>query len=301
MKFSLPNMRLGSTSFLVHKDYVSALSFVSEHCEDVALLLIDTGENGEYLPSHKDVEAIADILEKTQTSLHIHLPTTNNCESEKSRTALYDACLLAIERTKILKPHSFVLHVDLPSFKKEDKALNDTESQQIKDLLAKLASNLPSPQHLAIENLEGYSPHFWDFCFENTGYSRCLDVGHLWKDGLDPLPFFSAWQEKIRLIHLHGLAPNKDCLYSLEKLQEMTAPLLYGSALWQDFFGNKPKDHKSLENMPPSCIDAFMHCLWKEDFRGHINIEVFDFADFISSCAVLEYSWKRFEKGITTI
>ena len=46
-KYTLPNMRLGATSFLLHETYVPAVRFAAERCDDVALLLLETGGSGE--------------------------------------------------------------------------------------------------------------------------------------------------------------------------------------------------------------------------------------------------------------
>ena len=42
-KYTLPHIRLGGTSFLLHEEYVPALRFAAARCEDIALLLLQAG------------------------------------------------------------------------------------------------------------------------------------------------------------------------------------------------------------------------------------------------------------------
>jgi hypothetical protein len=64
---------------------------------------------------------------------------------------------------------------------------------------------------------------------------RCADVGHLWLDGVDPVPWLAQAQERLRVVHLHGVG---EC------------------------------DHMALSHTPPTKLDAVVRQLFLQDFRG---------------------------------
>lgn len=111
------------------------------------------------------------------------------------------------ELTGPLDPHSFVLHVDFPSLHGTGGEPSAEQQEWTAEALLEIAACLPAPERLAVENLETYAPSFWDRWLAGTPYSRCLDVGHIWKDGGDPAPVLAAWLPRVRVIHLHGLEP----------------------------------------------------------------------------------------------
>ena len=111
------------------------------------------------------------------------------------------------ELTGPLDPHSFVLHVDFPSLHGTGGEPSAEQQEWTAEALREIAACLPAPERLAVENLETYAPSFWDRWLAGTPYSRCLDVGHIWKDGGDPAPVLAAWLPRVRVIHLHGLEP----------------------------------------------------------------------------------------------
>ena len=137
---------------------------------------------------------------------------------------------------------------------------------------------------------DSFQPDFWDCWLEDRPYSRCLDVGHLWKDGQDPAPILQAWFSRVRVIHLHGLKPEKGP--TAAAAPACAAVTLNGR--FRRLFGPHPRDHSSLRLMPADAIDACMHPLWKNGYAGTLVLEVFDFEAFKASHAVLLQSWERY-------
>ena len=113
-KYGIPHLKLGGTSFLLHADYIPAMRFAAERCEDVALLLMETGEHGENLPSPEEIKEIGRIADGEGTSLHVHLPTDADFGTPEDTRTMVANVLSAIERGMPLQPHTFVLHVDFP-------------------------------------------------------------------------------------------------------------------------------------------------------------------------------------------
>ncbi len=271
--YTLPGIRLGSTSFLLHEDYVPAVRFTAERCDDVALLLLETGLHGKGLITSTEVTEIAHIIAGEGATLHVHLPTDMDFSTPRRALATVEKIRMVVDRTARLQPHSFVLHVDFPHLRgrKQPPAYPDRHGWDswTAEALQAIADMLPGPEQLALENLEGFPPRFWDRWLEPCAYSRCFDVGHIWKDGGDPTPLLKAWLPSIRIIHLHGLAP------------------YYGGI----------RDHRALTFMPEKSLDSLLHPLWENAFTGVLCLELFCFDDFTASHAVLLHSWERYRQN----
>lgn len=276
--YALPRLRLSGTSFLLHAGYVPALRFTARRCDDVAVLLTEAGERGEGLPAPAEIREMARIAEGEGATLHVHLPTDADCDTAAGRRALVERVRRAAERAAPLAPHTFVLHVDFPSLRGTGRAPDADAARETAEALREMARGLPGPDRLAVENLEGYAPGFWDRWIEGTAFSRCLDVGHVWKDGGDPAPLLEAWLPRLRVIHLHGLEPR-------------------GTEGGPGRFGPRPRDHRSLRLMPAPWLDAVLHPLWRRGFEGVLNLEVFRMEDFTASHAALLQSYARFQGG----
>lgn len=297
-KYTLLNLRLGATSFLLHAAYVPAVRFAAERCDDVALLLLETGGSGEYLATPGEIAEIGRIIAGEGTTLHVHLPTDADFDTREGARAMIEKVRRAAELTGPLDPHSFVLHVDFPSLHGTGREPSAEQQEWTAEALREIAAHLPAPERLAVENLESYAPTFWDRWLAGTPYSRCLDVGHIWKDGGDPAPVLTAWLPRVRVIHLHGLEPRGDgaSAAGAAKLHgRQKAPETPVGRNLPRLFGPRPRDHKSLRFMPPELVDEVAHPLWKAGFSGVLNLEVFSVEDFAASHAVLMQSWERYQ------
>lgn len=315
-KYALPRLKLGGTSFLLHAGYVSGFRFAAERCDDVALLLMETGDRGEFLPTHAEIGEIGAIADGEGASLHVHLPTDEDFGTAEGTRVMVDAVRTVVDRTAPLHPHSFVLHVDFPLLQGKLLATNadgeppeadrdggkagltDEQRHWTAEALREIAACLPSPRHLAVENLETFPTNFWDVWLDGAPYSRCIDIGHIWKDGGDPAPVLAQWLPRARVVHLHGLEPRASAASAPGGFpgggrgpsQRMSSRLFR-------LFGPRPRDHTSLRLMPPGCIDAVIHPLWDAGFAGVLVLEVFTFDDFTASHDLLLQSWERYSRA----
>ena len=293
-KYVIPNMRLGATSFLLHETYVPAVRFAAERCDDVALLLVEPGERNEYLATPGEIVEIGRIIAGERATLHVHLPTDADFDTWEGARSMIGKIRRVAELTGPLDPHSFVLHVDFPSLHGTGGEPSAEQQEWTAEALREIAACLPAPERLAVENLETYAPSFWDRWLAGTPYSRCLDVGHIWKDGGDPAPVLAAWLPRVRVIHLHGLEQRGSEADAAKPQGQQNAPEKLAERNLSRLFGPRPRDHKSLRLMPPEFVDDVMHPLWKTGFSGVLNLEVFSVEDFTASHAVLMQSWERY-------
>ena len=117
-----------------------------------------------------------------------------------------------------------------------------------------------------IENLEGYPPDLVELPVRQAGAQRCVDVGHLWLDGHDPLPHLHAAHAPA-VIHLHGVGYD---------------PARGGLV-----------DHQALDVTPPAQLDPVCRWLVETQFAGVVTLEVFGPGDFARSLSAFRAAMQR--------
>lgn len=295
-RFTLPQLRLGCTSFVLPAGYVEGFRHGAACCSDVTLLLVDIGSRGEQLITEAEVREIRSIAAGEGTTVSVHLPATISLDTLAGARELVRQAGMACERVAALPVHTFVLHVHFRGLdtRRGGVAGRPTPEQDAwtRQALADIATLLPAPHCLAVENLEGFAPDFWDGWLAETPYTRCVDVGHLWKDGIPPGSVLPQWLARTRMVHLHGLRPVLPPLSPVPAPAPVTAHSLAGEVTAR--FGACPRDHTTLAHMPPAWVDAAVHPLWASGFAGVVTLEVFSPEALAQSHAVLCQSRERF-------
>jgi len=300
-KYTLPQLKLGSTSFLIPASFAAGFRFAAERCEDVSLLLLTMGNSGEYLIKPDEVREIARIIDGEGVTVNIHLPTDAGFDTPEDARMMVRHVAMVMDRTALLQPHTFVLHINFPRLENvllgaNPKRICVTSEQKrfVHAALRDISSLLPAPETLAIENLENFPPGLWDEWLENTPYSRCMDVGHIWKDGWNPGAMLKTWLPRTRIIHLHGLESRHG--QALPKgIAERILPRTRMRERMAELFSRLPRDHRSLRFMPPEWVDTVLHTLWREHFSGVLNLEMFCMDDFEISYSLIMKSWERYQ------
>ncbi len=149
----------------------------------------------------------------------------------------------------LIDPWAYVLHLDGKEVSDYDRWVG--QAVRSLQLAAEWAGE---PDRLAVENLEGYPLDFIDPVLTRAPVSRCLDVGHLWLEGHDPLPFLRAHLPHARVVHLHGVGD---------------------------------RDHQSLANVEKDDLQAVLKLLEEERFDGVLTLEVFNREDLETSLVAL--------------
>ena len=161
-----------------------------------------------------------------------------------------------INCTRDLNPFAYVLHLDGKEIKDSTNAL---QVQQWRDdstrALEIIGEYAGGAEKLAVENLERYPLSFILPVINRVAVSRCVDVGHLWLDGHDPLSYLQEALPRTKVIHIHGIAE---------------------------------RDHESLAHTPPEKLKAVIGLLKHENFSGVMTLEVFGEEDFLSSMETLK-------------
>ena len=253
--------RVGTTSYIIPDDILPNVRYLADKVQDVELVLFEVDDGTNNLPPPEAVAELAALAQTHALTYTVHLPLDLRLGAggDEGHVSLVKARAV-IERTRPLNPWAYVLHLDGRELLAEPVSGSAAAWQNQAVRALELASGWAgAPERLAVENLERYPLDFWTPVLERVPVARCVDIGHLWLDHHDPLPFVRAALPRTRVIHLHGVAQ---------------------------------RDHQSLSRMPPEKLDPVMDYLC-EAYDGVVTLEVFSEADFHSSVAALKASVDR--------
>jgi len=105
-----------------------------------------------------------------------------------------------------------------------------------------------------VENLENYPPEHFLPLLDETPVSLCLDVGHLWLNGRDPVWLIQQHLARVQVLHLHGIGE---------------------------------RDHQSLCHQGIGAVAPILELLSAQAYEGVVTLEVFSREDFFSSRALV--------------
>ena len=195
MQASAPTFRLGSTSYVYPGDLVHNAARLAGQVQDIELVLYVTPSGEHNLPTPREVRALARIAADAGMSYTVHLPRDLRSDGGDSLTLARQV----IELCAPLSPYAYVMHVD------GEGVGADAWRDQALVALAQVADWAGDPQRIALENLESYDPrHLLPF-LAALPIARTLDIGHLWKAGMDPLSLIDEWRAEARVMHIHGV------------------------------------------------------------------------------------------------
>jgi sugar phosphate isomerase/epimerase len=256
--------RLGTTSYIIPDDILPNVRFLADKVQDVQLILFEVDDGPNNLPPPGVVAELAGLAEAHALTFTVHLPLDLRLGAERE---VADVSMVKARRvidcTLPLHPWAYVLHLDgrelrdpsgggFPAGETPEVKAWQERSVRALEIVGGWAGG---PERLAVENLERYPPGFILPVLDRAPVSRCVDVGHLWLDGHDPIPYLHQALPRTRVVHLHGVAG---------------------------------RDHQSLAHAPADRLRAVVRALVREGYSGVLTLEVFNEDDFHSSMAALE-------------
>lgn len=255
--------RVGTTSYILDADLLPNAQFLAQYVQDMQLVLFDLAGGPSNLPDATTVMALSQVGQDQDLTYTVHfiedLAPQGSPQAEASLQKAQDV----IQRTQALAPWAYVLHLDGRAVRSPDtpaERLAQWQSQ-VQAALQQVIGWVGDAPLLAVENLEGYPPAFVTPAIMPTSLSRCVDIGHLWLDGHEPLPWLQEALPRTRVVHLHGL---------------------HGG-----------RDHQSIAHMAPEQLDPVINWLLQQRYTGVLTLEVFGEADFWSSLEALHGSVVR--------
>ena len=202
-------------------------------------------------------------------SFTIHLPLDLDLGAEGvNRSKTLSKAQRAIETINRLNPWAYVLHLDgielRQSLQRSDK---EQSPKAISGWLERAAQAIEiiggwvgDNSRLAVENLDRYPPDFSFPLLERVSAAQCVDIGHLWKDGVDPIAYLNTCLPRTCVIHLHGIGE---------------------------------RDHQSLAHMPAPKVDEVFSLLRSAPYSGVVTLEIFSEPDLFSSLQSIQASLMR--------
>jgi len=250
--------RIGTTSYIIPADILPNARYLAGQVEDIELVLFEVDDGQNNLPSPEVIAELGALARQSQLTYTVHLPLDLRLGAggDESHASLVKARKV-IERTRDLRPWAYVLHLDGREVRQDasSAALQRWQDESVRAL--EIAGGWAGgPERLAVENLESYPLDFLDAVIARIPVSRCVDVGHLWLDGHDPLPYLRAALPRTRVIHLHGAEPGR-------------------------------RAHHSLAIQPQEQVLPVLALLEEERYAGVLTLEIFGEDDFHSSLAAL--------------
>jgi sugar phosphate isomerase/epimerase len=255
--------RLGTSSYIIPDDILPNARYLAGRVKDIELVLFELDDGLSNSPTEQVMGELVDLARQNDLTFTVHLPLDLRlgAPGEAQHSSLVKARRV-IEATGPLNPWAYVLHLDGKEFKgipygeathpPAELALWQDQSVRALDLAAAWAGDAA---RLAVENLEGYPLDFLEPVLARIPVSRVVDVGHLWRDDHDPLPYLEQAYARTRVIHWHGI----------------------GS-----------RDHQSLAKMAVDKVDAVLSWLLRKPYQGVLTLEIFSQADLESSMRVIE-------------
>ena len=244
--------RLGTTSYIIPDDILPNARYLADKVRDIELVLFEVDDSMNNLPSPQVIKELAELARQHDMTYTVHLPLDLKLGENSSER---DISLIKAKRvmdcTRELDPWAYVLHLNGRSVKdsKDDNVLLKWQDQSVQALKI-VADWASSMEKLAVENLEGYPVDFISPVVNRVPVSRCVDIGHLWLDGIDPAPYLQSALPRTRVIHLHGIAEH---------------------------------DHRSLAFMPQEKVQIVLRELIRANYQGVLTLEMFSQDDFLSS------------------
>src|SRR5436190_283009 len=249
--------RLGTTSYIIPDDILPNARYLAGKVRDIELILFEVDDGPNNLPSAEVIEELSRIAQQHDITYTVHLPLDLKLGEDGSES---DRSLVKAKRvidcTRGLYPWAYVLHLDGRSVRTSTEAglIRRWQDQSVRalELVAEWAGDA---EKVAVENLETYPLDFIQPVLERIPVSRCVDIGHLWLDGHDPIPYLEEALPRTRVVHIHGIAE---------------------------------RDHRSLAFMSQEKVSQVWEELIRANYRGVLTLEIFSEEDFISSLEVIE-------------
>jgi len=248
--------RLGSTSYVYPADILPNVRRLAGVVDDIELVLFEV-EDYSNLPDRATVAELKDIAARYDLSYTVHLPLDLRLGSgdEALRHPSIGKALKVIRATRELEPWAYIVHLDgaEPLVASTPSAWERWQGECVQ-ALEFLARECGDAKLLCIENLESYPLERVVPILEELPASLCLDVGHFWLAGADPLPYLRRYLNRARVVHIHGVAG---------------------------------RDHKSLACVPAEALHAVLSELCQRRFRGVVTLEQFSQEEFFTSWKLL--------------
>jgi sugar phosphate isomerase/epimerase len=202
--------RLGCTSYVYPDDIVPNVEKTAPLVDDIELVLFESGYDSN-LPGKEVVGRLKELQDRYGITYTVHFPIDKKAGST-DRSERRDFCAQAekiIWLTLPLRPYAYILHfegIKRDASSREREAWTSACDEVSRSILD---SGIVAPEKICVENLD-YPVSWHEEIVSNSGFSYCLDIGHLWLYGEPWRDIVKKYLDKTRVIHAHGVSDGKD-------------------------------------------------------------------------------------------
>jgi sugar phosphate isomerase/epimerase len=244
---------LATTSFIYPDTWAANVRHLGPYVDEIELLLLESGAPN--YPSKNEIKELAHLADDLALTYNIHLPMDIYLghKTALKRKRAVDQVRQVIDLTGLLPVSVYEIHAVWSEKSSDQKAIASWQDRTKGSFEKIISGGIPAAS-LAVETLEDYPLNWLDAVIFDLGLSVCLDFGHLWLAGQNPLSQYHLYQNQTRILHIHGI--------------------------------ENSKDHRSLERLKSNQKKIARQIL--KDFSGVVSLEVFGIDDLISSLFALE-------------
>ncbi|MFN4216740.1 MAG: cobamide remodeling phosphodiesterase CbiR [Brevinematales bacterium] len=223
----LPGRRIGTTSYIfpagetAKESYEKNIELLAPHIGIIQLLLLGR-DYGDIWQDKAWLNSLVQMKLEYGLDFVVHLPLDLHIwpDMNEKHFAIMKKLLGNLES---LEPSGYVLHLEKSDGLKAERYI---PCQRDKEFFGRLMDRLASlgKYPFLFENTH------YDLCFfaeeiYASPFGVCFDIGHWWLLGRKGEDFFQSFQNRIRLVHVHGIQGEKDhqslAVLSSERLQQV--------------------------------------------------------------------------------
>lgn len=249
--------KLCTTTFIYPADWVTNARALGRSFDELELLLFESGRP-DSLPAPEAVGELADLAGELDFTWNVHLPIDIHPghPDRKVRQQAVDVVKRILDLTAPLAPTTHTLHLPGITGRPDEAAGQQWQDCLQATLESILGSGIPGSS-LTIENIPDYPLEMALPLIDAFGLEVCLDIGHLLVSGASISAAFEMFNDRITLVHIHGVAEGRD--------------------------------HRSLDRLSQKWRDALFNAL--KLFTGVVSLEVFSKKHLLASLACLQKEW----------
>ncbi len=251
--------KLSTTSYIYPDHIIPNVTMLAPFLDEIELVLFESKSQDNY-PDDAQIKGLMNFCLRQDITFNVHLPIDIflGDENEEVRTKGTSIVKRVTERTFGLNPSVYILHFDLRNSNGQEETDIEAWRRRLLRSVEEMAQNGVELNRMAIETL-GYPFEWIEDIIEESGFSICLDIGHILIHGQDLRLYLNKYLPKASIIHLHGF--------------------------------QKGIDHLGIDQLSESALEMIFTHL--HDYHGIVSLEVFSIEDLKRSLVTLEEKWGR--------
>jgi sugar phosphate isomerase/epimerase len=199
---------LACPSFVYRAGYPENVQRLAPFVDEIQLLFFES-RFPDSLPSPALIDELVCLGMDSALTFNVHLPSDiflgHPDAGERQRAT--DVLIDLIKRCAPLNPSTFTLHLERDP---GETTPSRWQAHTIATLQTVLEAGIDS-RRISIENLN-YDFNLAAPIVEAVDLSVCMDMGHLLAHSEPLTPFYERWQDRIPVVHLHGVDGTQDHL-----------------------------------------------------------------------------------------